>query len=170
MHIDLPIAIGIVGAYLGSLYGWLVGEERFVYFDFVSTFILLMLVGRWAQVAAVERNRRRLLSKQPKPQRVRLADGGQLPPEHLRPDHVMLLAVGQTLPVESRLETTEATFSLASINGEAEPRVFRAGQRVPAGAINIGRGELRFAALQSWDQSLLAQLLQPGERPGERHV
>jgi P-type Cu2+ transporter len=30
MHIDLPIAIGITGAYLGSLYGWLAGEERFV--------------------------------------------------------------------------------------------------------------------------------------------
>jgi len=35
MHIDLPITIGIVGAYIGSLYGWLAGEERFVYFDFV---------------------------------------------------------------------------------------------------------------------------------------
>mgnify|MGYP003333936453 CR=1 FL=1 len=39
-------AIGIVGAYAGSLYGWFAGQERFVYFDFVSTFILLMLVGR----------------------------------------------------------------------------------------------------------------------------
>ena len=45
MHIDLPISIGIVGAYAGSLYGWLAGEERFVYFDFVATFILLMLLS-----------------------------------------------------------------------------------------------------------------------------
>lgn len=170
MHIDLPIALGIVGAYAGSLYGWLVGEERFVYFDFVATFILLMLVGRWAQVAAVERNRRRLLSHQPKPQRVRLAEGGDLPPEQLRAGQNLLLAVGQTLPVESRLESAEATFSLASINGEAEPRVFRAGQRVPAGAVNIGRAELRLATLQAWNESLLAQLLQPGERAGARHV
>jgi P-type Cu2+ transporter len=170
MHIDLPIAIGIVGAYLGSLYGWLAGEGRFVYFDFVSTFILLMLVGRWAQVAAVERNRRRLLSQQPKPQRIRLADGSSVAPEQLRSGQVMLLAVGQTLLVESRLEGAEAMFSLASINGEAEPRVFRAGQRVPAGAVNIGRIELRLTAVQAWSESLLAQLLQPGERAGERHV
>ncbi len=170
MHIDLPIAIGIVGAYAGSLYGWLAGEEHFVYFDFVATFILLMLIGRWAQVAAVERNRRRLLSQQPKPQRIRLADGSDLPPEQLRAGQAIQLAVGQTLPVESRLEPAEATFSLASINGEAEPRIFRAGQRVPAGAVNIGRAALPLVTLQRWEESLLAQLLQPGERAGARHV
>ena len=170
LHIDLPIAIGIVGAYVGSLYGWLVGEEHFIYFDFVATFILLMLVGRWAQVAAVERNRRRLLRQQPKPQRVRLASGSDVPPEQLRTGQHLLLASGQTLPVESRLESAEATFSLASINGEAEPRVFRSGQRVPSGAVHLGRGEIRLVTLQAWSESLLAQLLQPGERAGERHV
>lgn len=170
MHIDLPIAIGIVGAYLGSLYGWLAGREQFVYFDFVSAFILLMLVGRWAQVAAVERNRRRLLSQQPKPPRVRLADGSTVPPEQVRTGQVLLLASGQTLPVESRLDAADATFSLASINGEAEPRTYRLGQRVPAGAVNVGRAELRLTMLQPWAESLLARLLQPGERAGERHV
>ncbi len=169
MHIDLPIAIGMVGAYLGSLYGWLAGQERFVYFDFVSAFILLMLVGRWAQVATVERNRRRLLSHQPMPQRVRLAAGAEVPPEQLEAGQVMLLAAGQTLPVEARLESEQGQFSLASINGEAAPRVFRVGQRVPAGSINVGRGELRLAATQRWSDSLLAQLLRPGDRADTRH-
>lgn len=101
---------------------------------------------------------------------MRLADGGEVPPEKLCAGQTLLLASGQTLPVESRLESAEATFSLASINGEAEPRVFRAGQRVPAGALNVSRGEVRCAALQTWNESLLAQLLRPGERAGERHV
>ncbi len=170
LHIDLPIAVGILGAYLGSLYGWIAGEEHFVYFDFVSTFILLMLIGRWAQVAAVERNRRRLLSQQPKPQLVRLVDGTAVPPEQLRVSQVIELAAGQTLPVESRLESAAGTFSLASINGEAEPRVMRGGQRVSSGAINVGRNALRLVTLQTWKESLLAQLLQPGDRAGERHV
>ena len=169
LHIDLPIAIGILGAYLGSLYGWLAGEERFVYFDFVATFILLMLIGRWAQVAAVERNQRRLLSQQPKLARVRLSDSTELPPEQLAAGHVMHLAAGQTVPVESRLLADEAVFSLASINGEAEPRTFRTGQRVPAGAVSLGRGACRLEALQGWSESLLAQLLQPDTRGSERH-
>lgn len=170
MHIDLPIAIGIVGAYLGSMYGWLAGEERFVYFDFVATFILLMLVGRWAQVAAVERNRRRLLSQQPKPQRIRLADGGAVSPEELIAGQTLLLEAGQTLVVESQLASAEGAFSLASINGEAEPRVFRHGQRVPAGAVNVGRAELSLVARQAWSESLLARLLEEGERGGTRHA
>ncbi len=169
MHIDLPIGLGILGAYAGSLYGWVAGREEFVYFDFVSAFILLMLVGRWAQVAAVERNRRRLLAHQPKPPRVRLVSGGDVPPEQLRTGQAIRLGVGQTLPVESRLAAA-ATFSLASINGEAEPRVFQPGQRVPAGAINIGRIDAELVTLQPWADSLLAQLLAPGERPGSRHL
>ena len=170
LHIDLPIAIGIVGAYLGSLYGWVSGEERFVYFDFVSGFILLMLIGRWAQVAAVERNQRRLLKQQPAARRIRLAEGGEVAPEQLLGQERILLASGQTLPVESRLVEVEAVFSLASINGEAEPRTFRAGQRVPSGAINAGRGDARLVTQQAWNESLLAQLLAPSQRRGSREV
>jgi Cu2+-exporting ATPase len=173
IHIDLPIALGIVGAYLGSLYGWVAGEARFVYFDFVATFILLMLAGRWAQVVAVERNQRRLLSRQPQPRRLRTLDAagasGEVTPEALLVGQIFFLEAGQILPVEARLESAGAIFSLASINGEAEPRVFRAGGRVPAGAVNVGRSEVRLAAQQRWAESLLAQLLQPGERAGWRH-
>lgn len=169
LHIDLPIAIGILGAYVGSLYGWLAGEERFVYFDFVATFILLMLIGRWAQVAAVERNQRRLLSQQPKPARVRLVAGGDVAPEQLQANQSFFAAVGQLVPVESRLDEGEVTFSLASINGEAEPRVFRAGQRVPAGALNVSHTAARLTAQQGWSESLLAQLLRPASRADARH-
>ncbi|PTX95534.1 heavy metal translocating P-type ATPase metal-binding domain-containing protein [Opitutus sp. ER46] len=168
MHIDLPIALGVLGAYAGSVYGWFAGAERFVYFDFVATFILLMLVGRWAQTAAVERNRRRLLNQQPTLPPVRLATGETVPPAALEAGREIVLLSGQALPVESRLESAAALFSLSSINGESEAREFRRGQRVPAGAISVARGELRLTTLQGWSESLLAELLRPAERPGER--
>lgn len=174
LHIDLPIALGVIGAYTGSLYGWLAGDERFVYFDFVSGFILLMLIGRWAQVAAVEQNRRRLLRQQPKPRKVRVlvADGAirEIAPERLLKTEIFLVGPGQTVPVEARLETAAATFSLTSINGEAEPRVFHPGQRVPGGAVSLSRVDVRLAAQQAWGESLLAQLLAPAPRPGWRQV
>lgn len=165
MNIDLPIALGIAGAYSGSLYGWLVDSEPYMYFDFVATFILLMLVGRWAQQAAVERNQRRLLAQQPTPPRVRVWDAAgkdkDVPPESLAAGHRFAVGPGHTVPVEARLETAEAAFSLAWINGESEPRVFRAGQRVPAGATNVSHNEIRLAATQAWPQSLLAELFKP---------
>jgi|GEM_PF-102664 len=196
LHIDLPISLGILGAYLGSLYGWAAGAEHYVYFDFVSTFIVLMLIGRWAQVCAVERNRRRLLAQQPRPQHITLInpDGSTraIAPEKLQPGQHLELRSGQYLPVEAILETateaappalsnetptrashtrndegsaakavlrtSSAEFSLASINGESAPRRFTAGQRVPAGALNLSRSPVRLRATQAWAQSLLAEL------------
>ncbi len=168
MHIDLPIAIGILGAYLGSLYGWFAGKHDFVYFDFVGTFILLMLVGRWAQTAAVERNQRRLLAQQPKPQRIRLISGADTAPEQLTAGQSYFAASGQIVPVESRLDSDSADFSLASINGEAEPRTYRLGQRIPAGAVNLARTDTQLTALQPWSESLLAQLLSTSSYERER--
>lgn len=173
IHIDVPIAIGVTGAYLGSLYGWFAGQEAFVYFDFVSAFVLLMLTGRWAQVTAVERNRRRLLARQPAPQRLRLLQPAgaarDLAPEQLTAGLAYAIRPGQTVPVESQLQTGPAEFSLASINGEAEPRIFQAGQLVPAGSIHVGLDEQHLVARQAWADSLLAELTRPRESHGYRH-
>lgn len=172
LHIDLPIALGILGAYLGSLYGWLTRNEAYMYFDFVSGFIVLMLAGRWAQVLAVEHNRRRLLARQPRPQQLPVvnADGTTAPvePEALKVGQTYLLRSGQIVPVESQLAEA-ASFSLASINGESVPRDFQPGQRVPAGALNLNRSEIKLTARQRWEDSLLAQLTRTREHPGTRH-
>ena len=173
LHIDLPIAIGIVGAYAGSFYGWAAGREEYVYFDFVGAFILLMLVGRWAQVAAVERNRRRLLSVQARPHKVRVlgASGAAVeqPVENLRPGDVFRVRSGQVVPVEAQLESSAASFGTAWITGEADPREYRLGGRVPAGAVSLARGEVQLRATQGWSGSLLAKLLQPAGRDAFRH-
>ncbi|MBA4138320.1 MAG: ATPase P [Opitutus sp.] len=172
MHIDLPIAVGIVGSYVGSVYGWLSGNHSVVYFDFVATFILLMLVGRWAQVVAVERNRRRLLSAQSRPHKVGVDTPRGIvdrPVEELAAGDVFSIRSGQVVPVEAVLESTSATLGTAWITGEADPRDARSGARVPAGAVNLGRGIIRLRAAQPWTASLLAQLLRPTGRDQYRH-
>jgi Cu2+-exporting ATPase len=172
MHIDLPIAVGIVGSYVGSVYGWLSGNHAVVYFDFVATFILLMLVGRWGQVVAVERNRRRLLSAQARPHKVAVETPRGLvdrPVEELAAGDVFSIRSGQVVPVEAVLESISATLGTAWITGEADPRDARTGARVPAGAVNLGRGVIRLRAAQPWTASLLAQLLRPTGRDQFRH-
>ena len=76
LHIDLPIALGILVGYAGSIYAWTQASLGFVYFDFVTTFTFLMLVGRWTQLAAVERNRNHLLGLRQDLPPVELLDGG----------------------------------------------------------------------------------------------
>ncbi len=173
-HIDLPIALGLIGSYAASFFGWLANDPAYIYFDFVSTFSLLMLIGRWAQTAAVERNRRRLLARQPAPPRVRTWDNtgtpGETSPENLRAGQRYALGPGQVVPVDSRLETGTASMNLAWINGEPEPRAYRAGQIIPSGALSLARAETRLRAVQGWPDSLLARLMRPASRPSARNL
>ena len=62
VNLDVPITLGLLIGYAGSLFGWLGGHEHLVYFDFVAVFSFLMLLGRWTQETAIERNRLQLLS------------------------------------------------------------------------------------------------------------
>ncbi len=173
LHIDLPIALGIIGAYGGSFYGWMSGRGEFVYFDFVGAFILLMLVGRWAQVAAVERNQRRLLRVTGRPHKVSVVGPAgvlvEQPVGDLRPGDVFQVRSGQVVPVEAQLQSPAATFGTAWITGEADPREYSAGGCVPAGAVVLSRAAVQLRAMQPWTESLLAQLMRPVARDAFRH-
>jgi len=63
VHMDLPISIGLVVAYLASIFAYAAqAGHSLLYFDFIATFVFLMLSGKWLQIFAIERNRNRLAS------------------------------------------------------------------------------------------------------------
>ncbi|PXA05664.1 hypothetical protein DDZ13_01970 [Coraliomargarita sinensis] len=169
LHIDLPIALGLVVAYLGSLIGWATGYTKLIYFDFVATFVFLMLVGRWLQEVALEKNRSHLQRQQAGPREVTVLGGAQ-DGERVAPDQVTAgleysVAPGEINPVAADLLDPSGTLSLEWINGEAEPVVWPGERTAPAGAINVGLQGIRFRAREAWADSLLAKLL---ERPEDR--
>lgn len=162
LHIDLPIALGLIAAYAGSIAGWALGFERLMYFDFVAMFVFLMLGGRFLQTAAVDKNRRRLVRRQPVPEAVPRVDGGApVGRDGILPGLKFLVAPGQAVPVSGLLAAGEADFSLEWIHGEADPVRFRAGSRLPAGAILLSRSPAAVEAGESWEDSLLAKLTAP---------
>ena len=119
LHIDLPISLGLIAAYAGSLIAWHNGATDFVYFDFISVFTFLMLAGRWTQETAVAANRNRLLDQQ---FTVAHPDRG----ERFR------VTPGQVVPVKSILLSPAATLGMEWISGESEARTARHGQLIPA--------------------------------------
>lgn len=157
LHIDLPIALGLLLAYAGSIAGWSMGIEGLMYFDFVATFVFLMLGGRFLQTAAVDRNRRRLLRASPIPPSLR-SGGETIALESLEPGQTFEVDPGQALPVAATISESEAEVSLEWINGEAEPVLVGPGTRLPAGAILLSRQPLVLTADQLWADSLLARL------------
>lgn len=158
-HIDLPIALGIIFAFAGSIIGWALGSEGLIYFDFVAMFIFLMLGGRYLQLSAIEKNRNRLQRRRPVPDMVSSPDrDAALPLAEICEGLRLEIRPGQSVPVASVLETSLAEFSLEWINGEATPLTFRAGRPVPAGAIHLGSTPIIIRASETWDQSLLSRL------------
>lgn len=160
LHIDLPIAVGLVAAFAGSLVGWAMEIRGLVYFDFVSTFVFLMLAGRYFQTVSLEKNRNRLQRARPLPETVVSPDrAGPLAMADLVEGLRFELCCGQSLPVSATVQDGDAEFSLEWINGEAEPEVFSAGRVVPSGGIYLGLAPVLLAAVEGWDQSLLGRLV-----------
>jgi len=171
LHIDLPISLGLLAAYLGSVHAWMRRAEGFVYFDFVSIFVFLMLVGRWLQQQAIERNRHRLLDTHADPAPVQLADGETLLPiAAIEPQTHYSVAPGQPIPVRSKLLSPGATLSLEWINGESEPVAARSGRVVPSGAVHCGQERIELEALETWPASMLAQLTQVAPAMAHRNL
>lgn len=163
LHIDLPIAVGLLAAYAGSLVGLFSKYERLIYFDFVATFVFLMLCGRWLQEYALEKNRSQLKRRQVGPHKVICADGSQIPVEDICADLTYKVLPGNINPVAADLMEPEGMLSLEWINGEPEPVTWPSNRTAPAGAINVGLNPLQFRACESWSDSLLARLLECNE-------
>ena len=157
LHIDLPIALGLLAAYFGSIAGWIAGEEKLMYFDFVATFVFLMLLGRYVQTAAVEKNRLRLVRRSPLPESVRAGDL-RIPTAELQPGTAFEFEPGKALPVSSCLSDGVAEVSLEWIHGEAEPVTLLPGARLPAGAMLLGRRPVVVTADECWADSLISRL------------
>ena len=168
LHIDLPIALGLIVAYAGSLAGWALEISGLIYFDFVCTFVFLMLAGRYFQLATMEKNRQRLQRQRPVPEWMRSPDRSEpLALTDLAAGVRFALEPGQAAPVAAVLDSAAADFSLEWISGEAESCTFPAGRNLPAGAIHLGKSPVILTASETWAESMLAKLVS-SDRPAVR--
>ncbi len=165
-HLDLPIAIGLVLAFTGSVALFFSGEPERAYFDTLDLFIALMLLGRWAQRRLLESNRRLLLEDDGfESARIKcVASDGTL--EH-RPLHAIkagtrfLVAPGELLPVAARISDNKgaADFSLAWVTGESDPVAHPQASAIVAGAHLLGPAARIVEALEPFATSGLHDLL-----------
>jgi Cu2+-exporting ATPase len=168
LHLDVPIALGIALSYAAASWAFFAGHERAAYFDSLAVFVALMLLGRYLQERAIERSRRELLADDGIDGLVcRRLSGGRVqtvPIRELRAGDQLLLAPADLVPVAAELLDESANCSLDWINGEAQPRSFRAGQTLPAGAFNIGLRAVRVRLTSDFAGSALIDLLRAPAR------
>ena len=171
VHLDLPIALGIALAFAASVVAYFRVGPQATYFDTVSLFVALMLVGRWLQQSVLDRNRNALL-----------ADGGVgdlhcrrflgtsvefVPVAAVEAGDELWVVPGEIVPVEATVLGSPGRFALDWISGESDPLTFSPGERAPAGARNTGSATARLRAEQPFAASRLGGLLQT---PAPRHL
>ncbi len=165
LHLDLPIALGILLVFASSTYTYATRGGNTSYFDTLNVFIALMLVGRFLQERVLAKNRAMILASDGAEGLYtrRLRDGGRV--ELLRCTEIEVgdaLVIGHhdLVPVDATLLGEEpATFSLDWISGESAPRAFKPGHLVPAGAFAAGARSSIVQARSTFDGSSIGALL-----------
>ncbi|QQL46085.1 heavy metal translocating P-type ATPase metal-binding domain-containing protein [Sulfuriroseicoccus oceanibius] len=159
IHMDVPIALGVTVAFLGSFVGWMTGHSGLFYFDFVSIFLFLMLGGRCIQLMAVNRQRADAEKQTLRPDAVRAAGSGErVESGDLVKGMRYEVDPGGVVPIASSVVDRDVTCSLEWITGESEAREWKVGAQLPAGAINLGRSVATFEAEEDWEGSMLERM------------
>jgi Cu2+-exporting ATPase len=162
-HLDLPIALGMALAWLGSTYAFLCHGPEASYFDTLTVFVALMLVGRWAREHVLERNRNALLdatgAEHLTAKRRTPAGLAAVPAVELDRGDELWIAPGDLVPVDGVLLRQEAEVALDWITGESDRVAYEPGQVVPAGAFNTSGRGFAVTATEGFATSRLQQLL-----------
>lgn len=163
LHLDLPIALGIVLAFAGSVWGSLTGREGAVFFDTLNVFVALMLAGRFVQERTLRRSRRLLLQDGGEDAVLARTLDGDVPrvtrASEVRAGDALLVSPGDIVVTDAVLLREAASFSLDWINGESEPVRYEPGELVPAGATLATSRSARLEATQAFADSALRRLL-----------
>jgi len=165
LHLDVPIALGICLAFLGSAYSYVAGRSSASYVDTLNVFIALMLVGRWLRERVLERNRLEVLASDGAEGLLTRKRTGSavatVPCTRIRTGDLIVLSPGDLVPVDARLlGDREESCSLDWINGESAPHPFEPGSVIPAGAFLAGRSVVEVEAVTDFEGSSLVDLLQ----------
>ncbi len=161
-NMDVPISIGITLAYCMSIYETIHHGEH-AYFDAAVSLLFFLLIGRTLDHLMREKARvavkglarlaaRGALVEQPDGSRSWMPVGEIMPGMHI------LLAAGERVPVDGKVETGSSELDCALITGESAPQTVMPCGDLRAGTLNL-IAPLTMVATARADQSFLAEMI-----------
>ncbi len=138
---DVPVTIGIVAAYLASVWATVTGTGE-IYFDSVAMFVFLLLGARYLEWAARRRAMRAVddisLAAPETAQRYVGEALEVVPALRLQVDDLIRVDNGERVPVDAVVHEGQSAVNKALVTGESVPVVVRPGDVVPGGALLTG--------------------------------
>jgi Cu2+-exporting ATPase len=161
-NIDVPIAAALILATAISMME-LMRRGAHVYFDSATMLLFVLLVGRYLDFRVRARSRaaiERLAMMRAKSATVLLVDGRTeiLPAAAVEPGMSVVVAPGETVPVDGRVTLGQSTLDRSAVTGETLPELASPGDEVLAGYVN-GAVALHLRADRTVAQSHLSEIL-----------
>ncbi|HEY1149821.1 MAG TPA: heavy metal translocating P-type ATPase [Pseudoduganella sp.] len=172
LGMDVPVALGILAAFIGSAASTFRGAGE-VYYDSVTMFIFLLLCSRYLELlarrkaaSALERMQHGLPESASRlrgwPQS---RDCDVVPASALQAGDRVLVKAGEAIPADCVIEDGATSVDLSLLTGESAPQARRIGDEVPGGAVNAGNAVVLRVARPARD-STLSGLLKLVEQAG----
>ena len=173
LGMDVPVAVGIAAAFIGSTVATFTGEGD-VYFDTVTMFIFLLLCSRHLELIA----RRKAASALEKLQHalpsaaVRLPGFPQdrtaetVPAAQLREGEMVLVKPGEAVPADGVIVEGSTAIDLSLLTGESKPQRKECGDALPGGAVNASQPVV-MKVTRTARESTLSTLVKLIERAGQ---
>jgi Cu2+-exporting ATPase len=140
LHMDLPIAIGILAGFLQGAFNTIRGSGE-IYFDSVTVLIFFLLVGRFLQrrqQRTAASSTELLFSLAPSTARLVTADGvREVPLEALTPGCRVEVRAGDSIPADGVVVEGSSTLDRSLLTGESLPEAAATGDPVHAGTVNM---------------------------------
>jgi len=139
---DVPVAIGILVAFGGSVHATVTGLGE-VYYDSVVMFVFFLLVSRYFELMARKRgaeSAEQLGQSMPAMASRRSGDGEDyetVAAAELQPGDIVMIKPGDNVPADGTVERGVSSVSEALLSGESTPIGKSPGDALVGGSINI---------------------------------
>ncbi len=165
LTMDVPVSVAIILAFSASAWAT-ISQQGEVYFESVSMFTFLLLIGKFLEFRARSRAAQvsaNLLKLMPMTA-TRLVNGIEefIAARKLQPSDVVIIKPGETIPADGLILGGKSQLNEAMLSGEQKPVTKTLGDKVFAGTIN-GDGNLTVEVKSPSSSSFLSQLIRLSE-------
>jgi Cu2+-exporting ATPase len=173
LHMDVPIALGLVAGYAQGAFNTVRGSGP-VYFDGLAALIFALLVGRYLQQRgqrAAADSAELLFSVTPSTARLVNANDtvSEVPAQSLVPGMVIDVRAGDTFAADGILVQGATQIDNSLLTGESRPVSAREGERVYAGTLNLS-SPIRVRVEETGEASRVARIMRQVEESSQRRA
>ena len=176
LDMSVLIAVGVLAAYLASVYLTVIGSPE-LFYEAAAMLVTFVLFGHWMEMKSRRGTSDSLQALfklvPPKARVVRNGVESEVPTEEVVQGDVLALRPGDRIPVDGEITEGETAVDEALVTGESLPVEKKPGDKLIAGSIN-GAGSVKFKATGVGADTTLARIAklvetaQNSKAPGQR--